>query len=138
MKTCRPVLLSVLVAASVTAASGCVTSAQPIGDETPRMEPAEWNGVWLGEAVEDGFSPLVVIEVNDPGDGRFTVTYTTYDDGIALEKRSGVLRSIDDELFANLENIDDAGTLDSYYPLRIRKEGDRLARFLPGIGSGHS
>jgi len=117
---------AVLVAALVTVASGCVTSAQPIGDETPQMNPTQWNGVWLGEVGDEGLPLVVVLEVNDPQEARFTVTYTTYENEIELEKRSGVLRSLDGELFANFENRDDAGTLDGYYPLRIRREGNRL------------
>jgi len=114
------------VVALVTATSGCAISVEPIGDASPSMEPAEWNGVWVDAHADEG-PATIVVEVTDRQGARFVLTWLNTDDGHpTLESTVGVMRSLDGDLFVNLEQRDESGTLEGYLPFRISRRNQRV------------
>jgi len=112
--------------ALVTAASGCVTCARPIGDETPALDVSAWDGVWMGACVGDDAPTLVAIEVTEPRLARIVLTWPTVSEsGLVLRRARATVGSLRGDLFANVETTDHQARA-RYIPLRIRHGEDRL------------
>lgn len=125
--------------------AGCdaVYSPRPLGDTAVALDPAEWQGVWLGPDM------VITTTVLDGDAGRLQTAWIERGSGGAkLEVLEGSVRATGDWVFANTleekdesgespdENAESATSADSkprYTWLRLQKSANHLTAWSPNV-----
>ena len=127
---CWHMLFASLVAI---ASFGCAMSSEPIGDLSPDIDIAEWEGIWIHEESFEFDAIVGVVRVASFEEARFRINWLEIDgDEVLLRESTGTLRALNGALFLNVRNEkEDTMAQPRYYWARVEKDGHLVRAWLP-------